>query len=462
MTTSSTDGSGEETGEKADAVRVVFREANLFDGDHPARTNMTIVIRGERIEAIEPDAAFRVAPDDEVHELHGRTLMPGMVQSHFHSHFGAFGDGVRAPALGLEAAPAYLSMLAAANAETALACGFTGAIGSSNAHAIDVSLKEAILAGFVKGPRYLAGSREVVTTGEASDYPNNRNFFMDLGNTGLTHAANGPEEWRLAGRIEAGRGCDVVKISAGPGHGSSPTFDVLYPTVEELRALVEATHKLGKKVRAHAPSRTAILECARAGVDIIDHADRIDEECVEAILEAGSFVVPSMLWSERFLELAESWDHDAAPLPISEGFPETPDDVRARIRGVREDFEYTCRAMVEAARAGVKMVVGDDFGTPIMPHGDYIPEFELYVKRLGIPPLDVLRWATRNGAELMGLGDEAGTIEVGKLADLVVVDGDPLVDIGCLADRSNLKAILLGGRWIKNELDTQASENDPA
>jgi len=98
------------------------------------------------------------------------------------------------------------------------------------------------------------------------------------------------------------------------------------------------------------------------------------------------------------------------------------------------------------------MVVGDDFGTPIMPHGDYIPEMELYVKRLGIAPVDVIGWATRNGAELMGLGDEAGTVEAGRLADLVIVDGDPLVDIGCLADRDNLRGILLGGEWVKNLL----------
>ena len=401
-------GSSSHDGYASDVARVVFKNANLIDGENPAQPKMTIAICGERIEAVCPDAAFQTRATDEVHDLEGRSLMPGMVQSHFHSHFGAFGDGVSAPSLGLEAAPAYLSMLAASNAELALECGFTGAIGSSNAHAIDVSLKEAILAGIVTGPRYLAGSREIITTGEASDFVNNRNFFMDLGHTGLSYQANGSDEWCLAARTEAGRGCDVIKLSAGPGHGSS--------------------------------------------VDIIDHADRIDEECVEAILEAGSFVVPSMLWSERFLELAESWDHDATRLPISEGFPETPDEVRARIRGVREDFDYTSHAMPAAARAGVKMVVGDDFGTPIMPHGDYIPEFELYVKRLGIPPLDVLRWATQNGAELMGLGEETGTIEAGKLADLLIVDGDPLVDISCLADRKKLQAILLGGTWIKNDL----------
>ena len=436
----------------AEDRRIVFKGAQLFDGEGPARPATTVVVRGERIESVMPDAAYQSRPGDEVHELAGRTLMPGMVQTHFHSHFGAFGDGVRAPALGLEAAPPYLSMLAAHNAELAVQCGFTGAIGSSNAHTIDVSLKEAIGAGFVKGPRYLAGSREIITTGEYSDYANNRNYFMALGDTGLTFAADGVDGWRLAGRIESGRGCDVVKISAAPGHGSMPVRDILCPTREELRALVDAVHKNGKRVRAHATSKTAILECARAGVDIIDHADRIDAECIEAILDHNCTVVPSMLWSERFLGIAEPWDHDATPLPISEGFPETPAEVRAKIRAVREDYEYTCRAMPEAARAGVRMVVGDDYGTPIMPHGDYIPEFELYVKKLGMAPIEVLRWGTKNGAEAMGLGAETGTIAAGKLADLVVVDGDPLVDVGCLANRDNLRVILLGGRVMKNSL----------
>jgi len=456
MGTESTSGNAS-SNTRGSGNRIALVNANLIDGEGPAQSGTTVVLEGDRIEWIGPDASFARRPDDTIYDLNGRSLMPGMVQCHFHSHFGAFGEGVTAPALGLEAAPAYLSMLAAHNAELAVQTGFLGAIGSSNAHAIDVSLKEAILAGFVKGPRYLAGSRELVTTGEASDYENNRNFFMQLGNTGLTYAANGADEWSLAARTEAGRGCDVIKISAGPGHGSAPARDVLYLTRAELNACVESAHKLGKKVRAHAPSRTAILECARAGVDIIDHADRIDDECIEAILDAGSTVVPSMLWSARFLEIAESWDHEASPLQISEGFPESPAAVRARIRAVREDYDYTCRAMPEAVRAGVKMVVGDDFGTPIMPHGDYIPEFELYVKELGIPPLEVLRWATRNGAQLMGRGDEAGTLDVGKVADLLIVDGDPLVDISCLGDRDNLNGIMMGGVWIKNEVDPPQS-----
>jgi imidazolonepropionase-like amidohydrolase len=425
--------------------RTVFRGARLLDGRQEPVEAMSVVVEGNEITRVAPDAAVEASPADRTFELAGRTLMSGMVQSHFHSHFGAFGDGVTAPALGLEAAPPYLSMLAAHNARIALGCGFTGAIGSSNAYAIDVSLKEAILAGFVRGPRYLAGSRELVTTGEASDYPNNRNFFMGLGNTGLTQEADGADEWRRAVRIEAGRGADVIKISAAPGHGSSPARDVMYLTPEELRACVDAAHTLGRRVRAHCPSRSAILACARAGVDIIDHADRLDEQCIEALIDAGTVVVPSMLWSVRFLEIAENWDHAEKPLPISEGFPESLDQTLARIRAVREDFEYTCRWMPEAARAGVTMVIGDDFGTPPMPHGDYASEITFYVKQLGVPPLDVIRWATVNGYAAMGMGDQAGSIEEGRLADLIVIEGDPVADITCLGDPGRVSAVMKDG-----------------
>jgi imidazolonepropionase-like amidohydrolase len=433
-------------------TRIVFTNANLVDGVSPARPGSTVVVAGERIVSVSQGPVADARPDDRVVDLDGKTLMPGMYQCHFHAHFGAFGEGVTAPALGLEASPAYLAMLTAKNAGIALDCGYTGAIGSSNAHVIDVALKEAILAGHVRGPRYLACTRELVTTGDYSDYSNNRNWFMELGNTGLTLAIDGADAWRRAVRSELGKGADIVKISASAGHGSSPARGTIYQTPDELRACVDTAHELGKMVRAHVATRDGILACARAGVDVIDHADRIDDACIEAILEAGSVVVPSMLWTVRFLEVAENWDHAEHPLPISEGFPEALEATQARIRGVREDFEYTCRAMPEAAAAGVKMVVGDDFGTPIMPHGDYAAELIFYVKELGIPALDVIRWATVNGAELMGLGDELGRIEVGRLADIAVVDGDPLQDITCLADSANVLAVLKGGEVVKDGL----------
>jgi len=432
-------------------MQVLFRGAHLVEGERHAQAGMQGLVEGERIARVSR-ANIEVDADTRVVALDGKTLMPGMTQAHFHSHFGAFGEGVSAPALGLEAAPPFLSMLAAKNASTALHCGFTSAVGSSSGHGIDVCLKEAILLGLVEGPRYLACTRELVTTGESSDYPNNRNWFMELGNTGLTYEVDGADAWRHATRAELGRGADVVKISASPGHGSVPARDVLYPTLDELHACVETAHKLGRRVRAHVASRSGILECARAGVDILDHADRLDDECIEAILQAGSIVVPSMLWTVRFLEIAENWDHAEKPLPISEGFPEELQTTLERIRGVREDFEYSCRAMQDANRAGVPFVVGDDYGTPIMPHGTYADELELYVKELGFSALDVIRWATKNGGLLMQREDELGTVEEGKLADLLVVDGDPLADISCLRDPRRLLAILKGGAFVKDEI----------
>jgi imidazolonepropionase-like amidohydrolase len=430
--------------------RIVFTGGSLLDGDHPARPRMTVVVEGRRIAAVEA-GPVPARPHDRRVELAGRTLMPGMVQGHFHSGFGHFGSGISAPVLGLEAPAAYLGMLAARNARTALHCGFTGAIGSSNGAYLDVSLKEAITNGVVEGPRLLAGSHELVTSGEQAD-GTNRSWFMQLGNLGLIRRVDGPEAFRQAAREELGRGCDVIKVSVAPGHGAMPTADLCYVTRDELEALVETAHERGKRVRAHCPSRKAILACARAGVDIIDHADRMDAECIEAILAAGAFVCPSMLWTVRYLAFAESWDHSQGPFPIGDGFPETREETAARLRGVREDFEHTCRVVPEANRAGVRMLVGDDFGTPLMPHGDYVSELEVYVKQLGIPALDVLRWATKHGALAMGRGAELGTVEPGKLADLLVVDGDPAADLGCLRDPARLLAILKDGEFVRDEL----------
>jgi imidazolonepropionase-like amidohydrolase len=402
--------------------------------------------------APESPSWWRVAEEgDRVIDLGGKTLMPGMTQGHFHAPFGAFGDGISAPVLGLEAPATYLAILASKNVQTLLRCGFTSAIGSSNGDYIDVTLKDAIGRGLIEGPRYWACTQEFMVTGDQAD-GENRSWFMQLGNTALVRKLDGPEAFRQATREALGRGCDIVKLSTGPGHGSSPIRDMMYMTRDELEAVTVTAHDRGKKVRAHCPSRIAILEGAKAGVDLIDHADRMDAECIDAILEADVFVLPSMLWSVRLLEIAENWDHAAAPFPIGEQKTQTLEETMESIRGVRADFEHTCQMLPEAVKAGVKLVVGDDFGTPIMPHGDYVSEMEFYVKQLGISAQEVLRWATRNGADAMDALDERGTIAAGKLADLLVVDGDPLSDITCLRDTTNLRAIMLDGKLIKDLL----------
>ena len=159
-----------------------------------------------------------------------------------------------------------------------------------------------------------------------------------------------------------------------------------------------------------------------------------------------------MLFSFRLLQMIDNWDPEAGPFPMGGPAGEHVEDTQQRLRLMREDWEHTCRFMPEAAAAGIKMIVGDDFGVPGMPHGDYAAELELYVKQLGVSAQEVLTWATRNGASLMGRGDELGTIAPGKLADLIVIEGDPLSDITCLKDPARVSAVLKSGEWLKDTL----------
>jgi imidazolonepropionase-like amidohydrolase len=425
--------------------RTIFSGARLFDGVSAPRDGISVVIEDKRISQI-TEGPVESREGDRVIFLGGKTLMPGMVQGHFHASFGPAGVGQPGPLLGLEAPATYMGILAARNITTLLHCGFTGAIGSSNADGLDVSIKDAIVNGVLDGPRYLACTREYMAVGEQAD-GHNRSWFMDVGNKGLICPLSGPEAFRREVRHELGRGCDVVKISVSRGHGSDSAEECLTMTPEEIQVVVDTAHDRGRRVRSHCPSKVGIIACAKAGVDIIDHADRLDSECIDAILTADVSVCPSMLWSSRFIQFADSWDHEAAPFPIGEGFPEPVEKTMQRLASVRRDYEYTVSVLPEANEAGLRLVTGDDFGFPMMPHGDYISEFEVYTKEVGIAPIDVLRWATKNGADTMGIGDDAGTISEGKLADLLVVDGDPTEDVGVL--RAGITAVMIDGRFVR-------------
>lgn len=428
-------------------ARWVFENGNLFDGIEATQSGAHVVVEGRRIIAVGRGTAPTGAGDRRI-DLAGKTLLPGLIQCHFHSGFGP-DAGNPMPVLGLNAPPAYLGMVAVYNARIALENGVTSVIGSSNGDHLDVALKEAIKIGVAPGPRVIPCTTEMGPSGDYSD-GTNRAWHMDLGRTGLIRSCDGVEAFRHAVRQEVGRGCEIVKLSLGKGHGASPSDERCSLTREEIEVVVETAHARGALVRAHCPSRLGVLLCAKTGVDIIDHGDRIDDEGIEAVLEADATIAPSLLWGERFLGMADAWDDANGPFPIGDGFPETPEERQERIEGVREDYAYTCEAVPKMQAAGVRMVLGDDYGFPMMPHGDYVSEMEIYV-RLGIPPLEVMRWATRNGALAMKhKGRELGTLEAGKLADLIVVDGDPTQDVSVLRDPSRIALVMKDGEILKD------------
>jgi imidazolonepropionase-like amidohydrolase len=305
-------------------------------------------------------------------------------------------------------------------------------VGASCAHDVDASLAKAIREGMLPGPRLVPSSRDLITTGDANDVAA---WHWDLRGWGGIRLCDGPDEFRKVVRDEIKRGADIIKLYVTGGHGVLAPKSQISCAPDEVRAAVAAAHGRGKRVRAHVCTKAAILDCVDAGVDILDHADDLDRECVEACVAAGTFVLPSIALGRRILD-------NAAAGGVTLGFGDA----------LQRELDAMCAILPEANAAGLKLATGDDYGAIGFAHGEYSWELGLYVKLAGIAPVDVLRWATKNGAELMGRGDELGTVEVGKLADLLVVDGDPSADITRLEDPRNLLAIIQDGTFHKDEL----------
>lgn len=410
--------------------RVLFKGATLLDGDNPPRPGMSVLVEGERIISVCPDANAQHKPDDRVIELGGATLMPGMTQAHWHGSY----DGIdfTPPPVGLEKPPGYLMLVAMKHAQLALQCGYTSLIGAAVGDALDAQLKWAIEDGVLEGPRIMACGRWLITTGDCNDDPNF--WWWGINSMGAQRICDGPVEFRKGARQEMKEGAEVVKIFADGGHALIYGKGHTSMTRDELDAVVQATHDRGRKVRSHVDTKAGVLMSIEAGVDLLDHADELDEECIDAIVESGTYVCPSMYFPRAVLErlVADGDGKEQTPMAL----------------GIREDLENMSRVLPYAASKGAKFMVGDDWGTVMTVHGDYNKELELYVE-VGVPALDVIRWACKHGPEFMGMGDELGTIEEGKLADLLVVNGNPVEDISVLGSQDNILAIMKGGTFIK-------------
>lgn len=406
-------------------ARLILTNAHLIPGDGPGRTGMTIVVNGERIEQVSESPAAP-APEDRVVDLDGRSVMPGMITCHHHAGYHQIG---RMPLpVGFEAPPAYLALAGGRSMKKLIEAGYTGAVGAGNGFAMDASLKMAIEDGMIPGPRLIPCGRGLSATGFSLEHQ--QPWFW---NSPLidVKTADGADGFRKAVREEIREGAEMIKIYTTGGHLSVTPGTRMEMTRDELAASIEAAHAHGARIRAHASNPQAVIEAIELGIDIVDHADFLDEAGIEALLKSGVFLVPSLRLA---IESKRS------------GFAQgTPGEMEA-------EMEHMRRMIPLASKAGVRMVLGDDYGVTIMDHGQQAEEPAFYVDEIGIPPLDVIRWATLNGAELMGQGADLGTVEAGKLADLLIVDGNPLDNMALLSDPANLLAILKGGAFMKDEL----------
>jgi imidazolonepropionase-like amidohydrolase len=404
--------------------RLVLVGANVWDAAEGSR-RATVVVDGTRIAAVGDDVA--VQPDDRVVDLGGRTVMPGMVTSHFHSSYHELGS-VQGP-FGLEETVPMQVVRAVNNYGTAVRSGFTATISAGAPHGIDASMKQAVREGAIVGPRIVAGSHDISSTGHANDA--SFRWWWDVRAQGAIKCCDGADEVRKAVREEVKAGAEVIKLFVTGGHGTLRDRELTEMTPDELRTAIETAHDRGVLIRGHIANKQALLDAVAYGIDIVDHGDGIDDECIDAMVAAGTALVPSQLFPVKLHELMGG----------ALGFT---GDAQAEV-------EASLAMLRRAHDAGVPILLGDDYGAMGFPHGRYADELPFYVERAGMTPAEVLAWATVNAARFVG--DGIGVVAAGAPADLLVVDGDPLADVSVLCDPANLLAVMVAGTLVTDELD---------
>jgi imidazolonepropionase-like amidohydrolase len=399
---------------------LVLTNARVFPAeDESVVSSGAVWVSGNRIRYAGPrDALPPVPAGAEVADLAGKFVMPGMTETHAHLSF-ADASPFSIGAKSVEES----TIVAVGNAALMLSAGFTSAISFGSTYRIDVALRDAINSGRTAGPRLLAAGRDLGATASNVD-----------GDGGLSQIEDGPWALRKAVREQRKQRVDIVKIFID-GESINPTCPPgeLSFCDEEVAAIVDEAHRRKLRVACHARSAAAVKQAVRAGVDYIGHANYLDDEAVELLAAQRErvFVGPAIAWEVQYLA-------QHASLGVS---AET-----VRSQGYQAEVEATIETVAKLRKAGIRLVVGGDYGISIAPHGTYAKDLEYFVTLFGMSNAEALLCATRNGGLAFDARGDLGTLAPGTLADLVVVDGDPLGDIRVLQDHARL-AVMKDGRW---------------
>jgi imidazolonepropionase-like amidohydrolase len=411
----------------------IVRNGQLVDGTgRPAVADAAVVIRDGRFIFAGPVAtAPSVAPDAAVIDARGGTILPGLIEAHFHPTYfnvAALED------LDIKYPVEYVTLLAAVNAKLALECGYTSARSGGSLFNIDVWLKKAIEKDMIPGPRLAASGREICGVGGLMDWnPDYRKIGME----GLVLLINGPDEARSAVRKLVKDGVEWVKTYP-TGDAAAPDANdhhTLCMTFEEMHAVVQTAHNHSLKVTGHCRATQGIKNALRAGYDAIEHGTFMDDEALDLLLQRNVPCVPALYFELASIEHGPEY-----------GMPQTVID------GHQETLEGGAESARRILRAGGRVGMGGDYGFAWNPHGDYARELSFFVNYVGFTPLETIMCATKTGAEILGREAELGTVEAGKLADLLIVDGDVLADIRILEDRTRFIAVMQGGEVKAGQL----------
>ena len=419
---------------------LVLNNIALFNGhaDHFCGDACVAFTDGRIIYAGPREGSPSLDDGAQVIDGHGHFVMPGMVESHAHLSYTNNGP------LELDKSPVEEVVIKTIhNARIMLGSGFTSAISFGSVHRVDAFLKRGIECGDVLGPRLLAGGRDIGSTGSNADlHPDYAQLKID----GLGMITDGPWEVRKAVRTLSKNGVDVVKVMIdgeliSSGGGIKP--GVLGFTDEELAVLVGEAHHRGMRVACHARSAAAVKQAVKAGVDFIGHANYLDDEAL-ALLEASRdrvFVGPAVAWEITFLEHYQSFG-------FATGSPEH--------KGYAAELEATQASVKRMREAGIRVLVGGDYGLNITPHGTYAKELQYFTDYFGFSAGEALQAATKHGGEAFMPDGSLGTLEAGKIADMVIVKGNPLEQIGVLQDADAIAAVIKEGQIYTGLLDNQS------
>ena len=389
------------------AQRTIIHCGKLVDVvDLSIKEKMSIILEGNKISSVQK-GFVKPAAGEKLYDLSDYTVMPGLMDMHVHleseTKKGALADKFIMN-------PEDIAFEAAKNAETTLMSGFT-TVRDLGGSGVNIALRNAINKGLVKGPRVFTSGKSIATTGGHAD-PTNGYSRLLMGDPGPKEGVvNGVDDARKAVRQRYKDGADCIKITATGGvlsqakNGQNPQF-----TEEEIRAIVETARDYGYTVAAHAHGAEGMKRAIRAGVTSIEHGSLIDDEAIALFVKYGTWLVPTIT--------AGKSTSDSAKIPGYYSAIVTPKALEIGVK-IQDAF-------AKAYKAGVKIAFGTD--AAVFAHGKNYMEFK-YMVEAGMPPLETIKAATLNAAELLGVKATLGSIESGKLADIIAIKGDPVQDI---------------------------------
>jgi imidazolonepropionase-like amidohydrolase len=365
---------------------------------------------------------------DRVLDYSGAFVMPGLIDVHTHL---AYGNAKSEEDIDLYSPLEFRALRGMFFAQQVAAAGFTTICSPGDAGQISLSIRNAIRAGLFDGPRVMAAGRYLTTHQGLTDwYPT----WIGAPETSIGKLVTTNAEAVEEIRKQVKDGADCIKLALDGIQRRDNGELVAAFTQEETEIMVRETHRLGKKAIAHARGREATLYAARSGVDLIFHANHLDDECIDAMLETGSAVCPTMTHPRNTIDFTQ---------------PHEPAYLKGRPESAQREYEIGCANWKKARARGVPMMTGTDTGFAVTPYGEWhARELELFVDDLGFTPAAALRTATETNARFVG-GGRIGVLEAGRMADFVALDASPLADIGVLQDKSRIRAVHIGGKEVR-------------